>query len=317
MVNRLMQVKNIFKQIGGTPGPRIYECAHNIVLQERGTCWFNSNINILFLTHPISTMLVKRMNDILKRTNLTPTIKKTLTVLEDSTPATSILIYKMLYAILFANTRETLDPRWISEIAGKIKGEQMSEIAGKKNYYCELKEKYGLECALEFSNGGCSFHSLLILLNSILIQGEDFNIIDFSTDLGRFFQSGEYYKPVEFHIKTKPKSKCTDFQCKKIKGERGSNQGIFLDSTQRTIWSSNIFKNEFNRNHKTLQQIPKIIIVFLHVNLEETTLPTHFTVDGTIYVLEAASLVYEAKIGQGHVIVRPMNSDTLFFLNIH
>ena len=48
-MGRLMRIKKVLKQISGG-GPDIFECAQNKVLQERGTCWFNSNINILVLT---------------------------------------------------------------------------------------------------------------------------------------------------------------------------------------------------------------------------------------------------------------------------
>ena len=306
-MGRLMRIKKVLKQISGG-GPDIFECAQNKVLQERGTCWFNSNINILVLTPKISTMLVKRMNNILEERTQKTTIKTPITVLSDSTPATSILIYKMLFVVLFTQSRDNLPPDWISELAAKIKSEEF-----KESTYCTLKEEKGLECALEFSNGGCSFHSLLVLINSILIQGEDYNIIDFSTDVERFLQNSKYYKFVNLDERS-IRGKCNQILYKKklFKKNRGDNQDIFLDSCDPTRWTRDVFFNEFNLNPKN-PQFPTIVIVFLHINLLDTSLPEKFYVEDIEYVLEAASLVYEPTNGQGHVIAG-LKCETIYYI---
>ena len=138
------------------------------------------------------------------------------------------------------------------------------------------------------------------------------NIIDFSTNIERFFQNSKYFKFVNLNERSSEKCKHILYKKKLFKENRGDNQDIFLDTHPTPTWTRDVFLNEFNLNPKN-SQFPTIIIVFLHINLSDTSLPEMFFVEDKKYVLEAASLVYEPITGQGHVIAG-LKCGTIYYI---
>jgi len=144
-------------------------CAYGRLSQSSGTCWFNTVLNIIFLTEPIRQMLVSKYKTLDK--NLIEQVEQ---ISQFSHIAAKdfqlqVIMWSIVNLLLVQKKKAlTLDGNFIAIIAAKVKS---LHLYGNENYWIE----YGL--GPDFGSGGNDIHVVGVVLSQMLEDIDDFYIL--------------------------------------------------------------------------------------------------------------------------------------------
>jgi hypothetical protein len=278
-------------------------CAYGRLSQSSGTCWFNTVLNIIFLTEPIQQMLVSKYK------TLDKTLIEQVEQISDFSHIAAkdfplqVIMWSIVNLLLIQKKKAlTLDGNFIGIIAAKVKS---LHLYGNENYWLENN------LGPDFGRGGIDIDVVGVVLSQMFEEMEDFFILfNFWT---KSFKTREEIKLLEqeynelrtkFDDTTRDKFIKLETQVNEIYDLEDNVLSIIIkiiDGYKKLItlkWSDLKLKSESINSSNP----PKILIVPTFNQLIKN-IPEIIYIEDTEYKLNAMTLKFHlSEINIGHVV---------------
>jgi hypothetical protein len=288
-------------------------CAYGRLSQSSGTCWFNTVLNIIFLTEPIRQMLVSKYKTLDKKL-----IEQVEQITQFSHIAAKdfplqVIIWSMVRLLLVQNKKAlTIDGNFIGIIAAKVKS---LHIYGNENYWLENN------LGSDFGNNYNEYYVIGVVLSQMLEEIDDFFIL-FYFWTKSFNKREQIIKQDQEYNELRSKFDDTTRE-KFIKLESKVNEIINLEEKTYSIvrkineddklvalkWSDLTLKSESINSSNS----PKILIIPTF-DISIKNIPEIIYIEDTEYKLYAMSLTFHSHEKQFYHVVSGLVCGSKYYI---